>query len=43
MNFVQTASDPHSLARTGVFTTDHGEVRTPIFMPVGTVGAVKGV
>ena len=43
MNFVQTASDPHSLARKGVFTTDHGEVRTPIFMPVGTVGAVKGV
>ena len=27
MNFVQTASDPHSLARTGVFTTDHGEAK----------------
>lgn len=42
MKFVQTAIDPASNARTGVFTTDHGEVRTPIFMPVGTVGAVKG-
>jgi len=43
MKFTQTASDPGSLARTGVFTTDHGDVRTPIFMPVGTVGTVKGV
>ncbi|MDD7456178.1 MAG: tRNA guanosine(34) transglycosylase Tgt [Bacteroidales bacterium] len=42
MKFVQTAIDPASNARTGVFTTDHGEVHTPIFMPVGTVGAVKG-
>jgi queuine tRNA-ribosyltransferase len=43
MKFVQTAIDPASNARTGVFTTDHGEVHTPIFMPVGTVGTVKGV
>ncbi len=43
MKFLQTASDPGSRARTGVFTTGHGEVKTPIFMPVGTVGAVKGV
>ena len=42
MKFVQTARDRASNARTGVFTTDHGEVHTPIFMPVGTVGAVKG-
>jgi queuine tRNA-ribosyltransferase len=42
MKFVQTAKDRASNARTGVFTTDHGEVHTPIFMPVGTVGAVKG-
>jgi queuine tRNA-ribosyltransferase len=42
MKFVQTAKDHASNARTGVFTTDHGEVHTPIFMPVGTVGAVKG-
>lgn len=43
MEFVQTAIDSASNARTGVFTTDHGEVHTPIFMPVGTVGTVKGV
>jgi len=30
-------------ARTGVLRTPHGEVRTPAFMPVGTLGAVKGV
>ena len=43
MVFREIAKDPGSRARTGVFTTDHGEVRTPIFMPVGTVGSVKGV
>ena len=43
MRFTRTAVDPGSSARTGVFTTAHGEVRTPIFMPVGTVGSVKGV
>ena len=36
-------NDPHSNARAGVIQTDHGEIRTPIFMPVGTVGSVKGV
>ena len=30
-------------ARAGVITTDHGVIETPIFMPVGTVGAVKAV
>ncbi|MBI4835831.1 MAG: tRNA guanosine(34) transglycosylase Tgt [Candidatus Abawacabacteria bacterium] len=30
-----------SYARTGIFTTPHGEIRTPIFMPVGTKGTVK--
>ncbi len=30
-------------ARTGLMVTPHGEVRTPAFMPVGTLGAVKGV
>jgi queuine tRNA-ribosyltransferase len=30
-------------ARTGTFTTPHGEVETPVFMPVGTSGSVKGV
>ena len=42
-SFVKTASDPGSSARTGVIYTDHGQIRTPIFMPVGTVGSVKGV
>ena len=37
------AKDPGSSARMGVISTDHGEIRTPIFMPVGTVGSVKGV
>ena len=43
MKFTLTSSDPCSSARCGVLKTDHGEVRTPIFMPVGTVGSVKGV
>lgn len=37
------AKDPHSLARRGVFITPHGEIETPIFMPVGTRGSVKGI
>ena len=32
-----------SQARAGIITTDHGQIETPIFMPVGTVGSVKGV
>ena len=43
MKFEKIASDPSSAARAGLFTTDHGSVETPIFMPVGTVGSVKGV
>ena len=43
MKFVRTATDPHCAARCGELTTDHGVIRTPIFMPVGTVGSVKGV
>ena len=43
MKFVRTAIDPHSAARCGELTTDHGVIKTPIFMPVGTVGSVKGV
>lgn len=43
MTFTRTAKDPGSSARTGFFTTAHGEVKTPVFMPVGTVGSVKGV
>ena len=36
-------TDNGSAARAGVITTDHGKIETPIFMPVGTVGSVKGV
>ncbi len=43
MKFELKITDPKSQARAGVITTDHGEIETPIFMPVGTVGTVKGV
>ena len=43
MTFTVEHRDRESEARTGLITTDHGEIRTPIFMPVGTVGSVKGV
>lgn len=43
MKFDLKTTDPKSKARAGVMTTDHGEIETPIFMPVGTVGTVKGV
>ena len=36
-------TDSNALARAGVVHTDHGDIETPIFMPVGTVGTVKGV
>ena len=36
-------TDAHTCARAGVVHTDHGDIQTPIFMPVGTVGTVKGV
>ena len=37
------ATDANSAARAGIVHTDHGDILTPIFMPVGTVGTVKGV
>jgi len=43
MQFKLTGTDPHSRARTGIISTDHGEIPTPIFMPVGTAGSVKAV
>ncbi len=43
MKFKILGTDPAGNARRGVITTDHGEIQTPIFMPVGTVGSVKGV
>ena len=36
-------TDPYSDARAGLITTAHGHIKTPIFMPVGTCGSVKGV
>ncbi len=43
MKFVLQYTDKKSKARAGKITTDHGEIETPIFMPVGTVGSVKAV
>ncbi len=43
MKFKVDKKDPKSNARSGKITTDHGEILTPIFMPVGTLGSVKGV
>ena len=43
MNFTLEHTDTASDARTGIITTDHGQIKTPIFMPVGTVGSVKAV
>ncbi len=43
MTFTVEGKDPHSKARAGTMLLDHGPVETPIFMPVGTLGTVKGV
>jgi len=43
LTFKLLETDTKSSARAGLITTDHGEIETPIFMPVGTVGSVKGV
>jgi len=43
MNFKLEHTDSKSKARTGTLETDHGTIQTPIFMPVGTAGTVKGV
>lgn len=43
MQFELKTTDAQSKARAGIITTDHGTIETPIFMPVGTVGTVKGV
>lgn len=36
-------TDPNSGARAGILTTPHGEIKTPVFMPVGTLGTVKAM
>lgn len=43
LQFQLQHKDVASKARAGIITTDHGEILTPIFMPVGTVGSVKAV
>ncbi len=43
MKFRINHRDSGSAARAGIITTDHGVIPTPVFMPVGTVGSVKGI
>ncbi len=43
MKFDLQKKDLKTRARAGKITTDHGEIQTPVFMPVGTAGTVKGV
>jgi queuine tRNA-ribosyltransferase len=43
LRFTLEANDPKSGARAGRIETDHGDIETPIFMPVGTAAAVKAV
>ncbi len=43
MSFTLEKKDEHSSARAGSLTTDHGNIRTPIFMPVGTQATVKAL
>ncbi|WP_215223227.1 tRNA guanosine(34) transglycosylase Tgt [Echinicola shivajiensis] len=43
MKFILENKDEKSKARAGVVKTDHGDIQTPIFMPVGTAGSVKAV
>jgi len=43
MEFKLLKTDTKTNARLGVITTEHGQIQTPIFMPVGTVGSIKGV
>lgn len=43
MHFDLIKTDDKSAARAGILHTDHGDIETPIFMPVGTAGSVKGV
>jgi len=43
MNFRIESSDSQSKARAGIFTTAHGDIPTPVFMPVGTAATVKAV
>ena len=43
MDYKVVATNKDTKARAGLISTDHGDIETPIFMPVGTVGSVKAV
>jgi queuine tRNA-ribosyltransferase len=43
MSFTLQKQDTHSAARAGILKTDHGEIQTPIYMPVGTRASVKAI
>jgi queuine tRNA-ribosyltransferase len=43
MQYQVQQSDRHSKGRTGLLTTGHAEIKTPAFMPVGSLGPVKGL
>ena len=43
LKFELNKTDEKTAARAGKIATDHGEIETPIFMPVGTIGSVKAV
>lgn len=43
LNFDLIYTDKNTKARAGKITTDHGDIETPIFMPVGTAGSVKAI
>jgi queuine tRNA-ribosyltransferase len=43
MKFKLITTENGSGARAGIISTAHGEIETPIFMPVGTAGSVKGI
>ena len=43
MNFSLLKTESNCRARAGIIKTDHGDIETPIFMPVGTAGSVKGI
>jgi len=43
MKFERVTTSSGSRARAGIITTAHGQIQTPVFMPVGTAGSVKGI
>jgi len=43
LSFKLLHTDPNSKARAGILHTAHGDINTPVFMPVGTIGSVRGV